>query len=304
MDNKVGVVRKEFIKIYFYFFNKIIFRDKYGLSYYLWSNTRPIGTYERGVRTDDETLLQLSLKIIDILNKNKKNPLVCFDVGGFIGVITLTMLKALRGNGIVHIFEPVRESYHRICDNLKLNNHANAVVNNFAIADYSGLGLQNVTTESGSDFLQKLQDNSGNMIGNDLSVRGYDLDVNNQQITLVMSLNKYMKICSIDWVDLIKIDAEAVDHLVLSGGEEFFYDQKFGFILIEYVDGSECGTELLSMLTKANYKIFYMVRNSGKLVTNLDNYPSDHVSCLNIMAVSSLVESNVLDELLQDTLIH
>jgi len=28
------------------------------------------------------------------------------------------------------------------------------------------------------------------------------------------------------------------------------------------------------------------------------------VSCLNIMAVSSLVESNVLDELLQDTLIH
>jgi len=247
--------------------------------------------------------LQLSLKIIDILNKNKNKPLVCFDVGGFIGVISLAMLKALRGNGVVHIFEPVRESYHRICDNLKLNNHANVVVNNFAIADYSGIGLQNVTIESGSDFLQKLQDNSGNLIGSDLSVRGYDLDVNNKQITLVMSLNKYMKICSIDWVDLIKIDAEAVDHLVLSGGKEFFYDQKFGFILIEYVEGSECGEELLSMLTKANYKVFYMVRNSGKLVANLDSYPPECASCLNIMAVSSLIESNTLDELLQDTLV-
>ena len=303
MKNRAGVVKRALIKIYFYFFKKIIFRDKYGLSYYLWSNTRPIGTYERGVRTDDETLLQLSSKI-NILNKKKNDPLVCFDVGGFIGIVTLTMLKALNGNGIVHIFEPVRESYHRICDNLKLNSHTNVVVNNFAIADYSGLGLQNVTVESGSDFLQKLQDSSDNMVGSDLSIRGYDLDINNKQITLVMSLKKYMEICSIDWIDLVKIDAEAVDHLVLSGGEDFFYGQKFGFILVEYVDGSECGSELLSMLTKANYKVFYMVRNSGNLVTSLDNYPSGHVSCLNIMAVSPLVEFDVLNELLQDTLIH
>ena len=81
--------------------------SKYGLSYFLWPNTRPIDTYQRGVRTDDDTLLRLVLRITSALDDENK-PLVCFDVGGFMGIVTLTMLKGINGNGIVHTFEPMR----------------------------------------------------------------------------------------------------------------------------------------------------------------------------------------------------
>ena len=146
MLNKIWLINFFIIKLFIVIFKKIKFNDKYGLSYYLWSNTRPIDTYQRKVRTDDETLIELVLKVINVINNDKK-PLVCFDIGGYIGVITLAMLKNMKNKGMVHVFEPVRVNYYRICENLKLNNYSNVVVNNFAISDYSGLGLQNITVE-------------------------------------------------------------------------------------------------------------------------------------------------------------
>ena len=251
--------------------------SKYGLSYFLWPNTRPIDTYQRGVRTDDDTLLSLVLRITSALDDENK-PLVCFDVGGFMGIVTLTMLKGINGNGIVHTFEPMRRNHARIVENIALNGYSNVVVNNIAVSNYSGLGLHNLTNEGGDDFLQKLHDYSGDLFGDniilnkDLSRRNENLDVNSKQLTLVMTLHKYMNICSIDWVDILKVDAEFTDHLVLEGAQDFFDKHCFGFILIEYNQGDACAKELLNMLLNAKYEIYYMVRNTGSLVKDLKDY--------------------------------
>ncbi len=297
MLNKIWLINFFIIKLFIVIFKKIKFNDKYGLSYYLWSNTRPIDTYQRKVRTDDETLIELVLKVINVINNDKK-PLVCFDIGGYIGVITLAMLKNMKNKGMVHVFEPVRVNYYRICENLKLNNYSNVVVNNFAISDYSGLGLQNITVEGGNEFLQKLHDHSGEISGDELSESEANQDVKEQQITMVMSLMNYMDLCSIDWVDVVKIDAESIDHLVLNGGKQYFYEQKFGFIFVEYNHGSYCSSELLRMLNDAKYDVYYIVRNAGTLVSNLSDYPSGYKTCLNILAISNLVEADKRDKIL------
>jgi FkbM family methyltransferase len=304
----ISIFKKIIIKLRIFLFGKIKYKDKFGLSYFLWPNTRPIDTYQRGVRTDDETLLQLVLRITKTLNNTNK-PTVCFDVGGFMGIVTLTMLKGVNGNGIVHTFEPVRRNHARIVKNVELNGFSNAVINNMAVSNYSGLGLHNLTHEGGDDFLQKLNNDSGNLMGEniildkDLSRRDMDTDVSSKQLTLVMSLHKYMDTCSIDWVDILKVDAEFTDHLVLQGAQEHFYNHHFGFILIEYNKGDGCAEELLNMLLDADYKIYYMVRNTGQLVKNLKDYPKECKKCLNIMAVSNNISDDICNEIIDGLLI-
>ena len=69
---KISIFLKVIIKLKILIFGRIKYKDKYGLSYFLWPNTRPVDTYQRGVRTDDDTLLQLVLRITSVLNKSNK----------------------------------------------------------------------------------------------------------------------------------------------------------------------------------------------------------------------------------------
>ena len=64
-----------FIKIYFYIFDsKIIKNDKFGLTYYVWKDTRPIDTFLNKIRTDDTTVIIVIKEIIkNDLNRNQKN---------------------------------------------------------------------------------------------------------------------------------------------------------------------------------------------------------------------------------------
>ena len=66
-----------FIKIYFYIFDsKIMKNDKFGLTYYVWKDTRPIDTFLNKIRTDDTTVILVIKEIIkNDLIKNQKNTL-------------------------------------------------------------------------------------------------------------------------------------------------------------------------------------------------------------------------------------
>ena len=87
-----------YLDIYFKFNKKILFKDKYGLSYYLYKNTRPKDTFNVGVRTDDTTVLYVIDKILSLPNSTNHDTIHCIDVGSFIGVITLMMSKTLQKN--------------------------------------------------------------------------------------------------------------------------------------------------------------------------------------------------------------
>lgn len=291
------------LKIRINIFGKVVFNDIYGLKYYLWKNTRPIGTLQKGVRTDDTTLIDIAEKVIIHLKKTKGRSLTCFDVGGFIGVISLAMLKALDGKGIVHIFEPVRVNFSRISENITLNNHKNVVLNNFAISHKSFIGLQNVTSEAGSEFLQLLSNQSGKIEGDDLAKRDKDLNISYQHLTIVTTLSKYMSEFAIDNLDLLKIDAEWVDHLVLLGLAEKLDKHCVSVILVEYNHGSEGSKNLLRIFDEYGYSVYFMVRNEGKIVSNLSYYPSAAKECLNLLVLSNKLDFESVTAITKDFLI-
>jgi len=60
------------LKIYFLFKERFLFKDKFNLKYYLYRNTRPYDTLERGVRTDDTTVLTTIEHILSTLKPIKQ----------------------------------------------------------------------------------------------------------------------------------------------------------------------------------------------------------------------------------------
>ena len=98
LNKIINKLRGIYLDVYFNFNNKILFKDKYGLSYYLYKNTRPKDTFNIGVRTDDTTVLYAIEKILSSSNTTNSDSIHCIDVGSFIGVITLMMSKILKVN--------------------------------------------------------------------------------------------------------------------------------------------------------------------------------------------------------------
>ena len=90
-----NIIKKFFLKAYFLFNKRLLFKDGYELSYYIYKNTRPEDTFKNGVRTDDTTVLYVIDKILTSDELTNTNSINCFDVGGYIGVITLLMSKKL-----------------------------------------------------------------------------------------------------------------------------------------------------------------------------------------------------------------
>lgn len=101
-------------------FGKVRYTGRFGLEYYLWPNTRLKSTVAAGVRSDDTRVMVCLRRILTHL-LNDKRPLVCFDVGAFIGVMSLTIASRLKEGDVVYAFEPTPITYQRLVENVKLD---------------------------------------------------------------------------------------------------------------------------------------------------------------------------------------
>ena len=272
-----------YIYLYLLINKRILFTDNYGLSYYLYKNTRPIDTFRKGVRTDDTSVLVTVEKIIEY-NISKKE-IHCIDVGAFIGVVTLMMAKALNksnNNWKIHSFEPFKNTFTRLKDNVSFNNHSNIELNNVGLSDNSGSQKMLVSSDSPGS----------NKLINEYSEIKEVLD--EVEIT---TLDEYLIQRSIEKILLCKIDAEGVDDLVLKGMTTFLESGRVDFFILEYED--ELSQQKISkILEKYNYKAYFMVRNKNYLVSNIDDYPSNEQSLINILAVSPFADKAPLIKLL------
>ena len=82
-----------------------------------------------------------------MLFRSEQDDLLCIDVGGYIGVITLAMAKYLGESGRVFTFEAFRDTFKRLFENVKeLNQLDKVTLINSAISNQSGLAK--ITTRS------------------------------------------------------------------------------------------------------------------------------------------------------------
>jgi len=265
-----------YLNVYFYFNNKILFKDKYGLSYYLYKNTRPQDTFNIGVRTDDTSVLYTIEKILSSTNNINNDFINCIDVGSYIGVVTLMMSKTLersKKKWKVHSFEPFKESFFRLQENINLGSFANNVIlNNVAVSDKSDIKiLKTYPNKPGQNHLNI----------NTLE----DEDNIYQEMVKVITLNDYMHENNIKHVNICKIDTEGLDELVIKGLYDHLKNRVIDYFIFEYQENISF-KNIRYLLTSNDYEIYYMVRNENFLVNSLENYPKNSKSLLNLIAVS------------------
>ncbi|MDA9801517.1 FkbM family methyltransferase [Candidatus Pseudothioglobus singularis] len=278
-------IKDIYILLYLSINNRILFTDKYGLSYYLYKNTRPIDTFRRGVRTDDTSVLETVSKIIED-NLHHKN-INCIDVGAFIGVVTLMMANTLQksnNNWTIHSFEPFKKTFSRLKDNIDITfkNH-NIELNNVGLSNKSGKQKMHFSADSpGSNKL----------------ILASSENQNDTDEVEIITLFEYLTQKSITNILLCKIDAEGVDDLVMKGMKSYIENQKVDYFILEYEDKLS-QDKISEILKKYNYKIYFMVRNKNFLVERIDDYPKNEQSLINILAVSPLANMAPVEKLLK-----
>lgn len=269
-------LRGIFLKLYFLFNKKILFKDGYNLKYFLYKNTRPNSTFNLGVRTDDTTVLFTIDKILTSPSLTTGKDIHCFDVGGYIGIVTLMMAKALKNikkKWKIHTFEPFEESFEKLQENINLDSSSkNIKLNYVAVSDIAGVST-----------LATYEDTPGE---NHLDVHNID----NSQPSIpfknikVINLKDYINENDIKNIAICKVDTEGADYFVIKGLYEYLQNKIVDYYIFEYQLNTY--EKIKKILTTNDYTIYYMVRNENILVKSLEEYPKQCKSLLNCIAVS------------------
>ena len=260
-------------------FGKVPFTDKYGLRYYLWNDTRLTSTIAQGVRTDDTGVMVQVFQILDALAETKKE-IVCFDVGAFIGVITLAMASKLQDGGKVFAFEPSTKNFARLAENIRLNRYPNVFPQHVAVTESVEEAVLTLTEEPGKCFLV-----AKNEFADD-SASQHKCTYENVRTD---SVSQFAQRNAIETIDLLKIDAEFTDDRVIAGSHRLLETGSISYVIFEVNTGYEYSEDALELMDSHGYESFFIVRNGEQLVRDLKNYPKDtHKPPLNALAISPI----------------
>lgn len=258
--------------LYAVIFGKFPYRDKFGLKYFLWPDTRLESTVTLSKsRTDDRGVIRLIERIINALKNHTEDEIVCCDVGAYIGVVSLAMAKYLGARGYVVSFEPSLKNFKRLRENIDFSRYKTVFPVHAAISNSAGrCHIANIEGKPGIERI----------VGPNDTVKEEE-----SETVLMTTLNDFASGYGIKDIGLLKIDAEGSDDKVLFGISHMLKEGMPDYIIVEY--NSECSCNVLAILKKHKYNIFYIVRNGNRLVSDLKEYPfGEHKPPLNLLAVS------------------
>lgn len=140
--------------------------------------------------------------LIRLLRRQWTTGKTFLDIGANIGIYAAMAAKRVCSSGTVHAFEPVRRTFKRMEDNIKLNNFANVKTYNVAISSSTG---------TASIWIPK-HNNLGMA-----SLHPNSTHLDEESVTMI-TLDNWIKQQNIKTVDIIKIDVEGHELSVLKGG--------------------------------------------------------------------------------------
>ncbi len=126
---------------------------------------------------------------------------VVIDVGANIGIWTIGAAKRTGLRGKVHSFEPLKENFARLFENVELNRVTNVIPQRFALSDCAGP----------RKFYPSPNNNSG--VGRLMT----DEWIGPHCIVEAIVLDEYCEQQRIESVRLLKIDVEGAEYFVLKG---------------------------------------------------------------------------------------
>tara|TARA_B100000674_G_C37948012_1_gene965863 strand:- start:635 stop:1498 length:864 start_codon:yes stop_codon:yes gene_type:complete len=235
--------------------------------------------FPNGLIENGETLVQRSA-----ISFNEKKRFIVIDCGANKGEWTHLLYDEFVSNTnheqylTIYSFEPSSYTYDKLLTNTRNFNNSSNVETfsiNKALSNYEGHAKLNIVHPgAGVNSLVETQDNLVS-------------DIEKVELT---TLDIFTKKENIEYIDLLKIDAEGHDPVVIKGANELISLQKIGIIQFEYnwrwIYGNHLLYDIFKSLTKYDYCIgkvtpsgiqFYKEYN-----VELENFTEgNYIACLN-----------------------
>jgi FkbM family methyltransferase len=144
---------------------------------------------------------------------------VIFDIGANIGQ-SVTTLKAAFPTSVIHSFEPSRDTFARLRENVA--GEKNVFVWNCALGSVTGEQLFQENIESDmSSFLE-------------LSKAGWGA-VEKREKVAVTTIDRFLAEQAIDKIDILKSDTQGYELEVFKGAEQAMRDHRIGLVYFEFI---------------------------------------------------------------------
>lgn len=250
---------------------RIKHRDRFGLTYWLWQNTRAMGTRGDEPRTDDTGVLEQLRRVYRVIGHSDRE-VISFDVGAYIGVISLAMARFSPAKHAVHSFEADDLNFSRLSLNVSSEPGGSIHTHNTAVGNHVGK----------AEFTRN-QDPGTNSLSDVASSSIAPADVYTVPVT---TLDSFAEQRGIDEIDVLKIDVEGADLNVLRGAERLLGDNRIKTIIVEIPITAENRSDMNSLLAGYGLSTSYIVRNSADLDPASESvYESSVRPPLNMLAV-------------------
>ena len=129
LQKKILIAYLQFIKVIFPHGKKVRMRSVYGEGLYFWldkytDNGFILGFYEQ--------------ELAELLFQNINKGSVFYDLGAHWGYFSILASKFVGTKGKVYAFEPMPQNFHRLEQNIHINNIKNVTLLNLAVANENG----------------------------------------------------------------------------------------------------------------------------------------------------------------------
>ena len=246
--------------------------DEFGMSYWLWANTRAMGTRAGQPRTDDTGVLLQLTRVYEAIGQGES--VVSVDAGAYIGVISLAMFRFGPSDHVVHSFEADEINYSRLIENVSDVSNGSIVVHRRAVSDFVGE----------AEFVRN-QDPGTNSLGEAESGVASTSVVSTVSVTTLDSFAREQKI---DRIDVLKIDVEGADVEVLRGASGLLGEGQIRVVVVEIPLTAERRAEMNALLAGHGFALFYIVRNSDELIPASEaDFVASTRAPLNMLALGS-----------------
>ena len=169
-----------------------------------------------------------------------------FDIGSFIGIWLLKVAQYVGSNGLVIGFEPNPIAYRIAYVNVKLNNLKNVLLSNYAIGDYDGVKTLYISEDLiNSSFLKEYIADLGRSVFNRICTR-------------MITLEKALKMYSVNKLDLVKIDVEGYEYHILSSSRRILKEDSIRRLIIEVHKNIVRPRVIMDLLEDLGWDVIYI----------------------------------------------
>jgi FkbM family methyltransferase len=182
---------------------------------------------------------------------------IAIDIGANIGLFSVFLSKELSAKGHVYAFEPVRDTYWRMKENLVLNRCENVMTYQQAMSNKNGKAVMNIFPAGYGAW---------NTFG---KPQFGEIKPVSKETVIVTTLDEFVRSSKIKFVDFLKIDVEGFEFDVLQGAKNTLIGNKVKYLSFEIsetplVGAKRKGDDIFNILKEYGYQSYQFNPETSK----------------------------------------